>query len=380
MKTTTALRKLWRFNSIYGPGRTFSKAMGRLRIGAFWRRWRRGGSVGLIGCGQFAFATISHFLGQSREGRLLACYDINPKAAQSLAKAQGVAVVAPSAEALIAQPGLRLVYIASNHASHTPYAVQALEHGLDVVIEKPVSVDFEQLCALTVARRRLPQRRVFAGYNRPFSAAIQELHRRMPVLPEAGMTFQCLVVGHFIPADHWYKRPEEGTRICGNIGHWLDLAVHLMSWRGLPDRLDLALSWADPADPNENLTLTLISDRQDLITLTLTARAEPFEGVRECIHVQHGETLCEIEDFRRMRLWQGERLRRWRYWPKDVGHRLAVLQPFQTEMVRDWNEVELSTLLMLELMEMVRARRRQGQFSFKDAKARLDAAVEQALA
>jgi predicted dehydrogenase len=373
--TVSGLRKLLRFTAIYGPGRTLFKAAGRLRFRLpAWRPSATAPDIGFIGCGQFAFATIGYFLTRRFGRRVLACFDTDTRAAASLARGLGVPQVAASAEALLATPGLRLVYVASNHASHAPYAVQALGRGIDVYVEKPVAVSLRQLRALHAAVRSAGAGRLFAGYNRPFSAAMRHLRSEMPIDTGAGITLQCTVVGHVLAPDHWYRRPEEGTRICGNVGHWLDLFVHVLAWRGLPGRLDIALSWANAAEPDENLCIALTSDRCDLCSLVLTARSEPFEGINETIELQHGGTLCKIDDFRCMTLWQGARLVRRRYWPKDPGHRAAILQPFESDFVRPWHEVEDSTLLMLHITEMVRARTRFSSFDFASARARLEGA------
>ncbi|MGZ8261063.1 MAG: Gfo/Idh/MocA family protein [Caldimonas sp.] len=373
--SAAAWRKLVRFAAIYGPERTLYKAASRLRsrlaLPSFGRTVR---DVGVIGCGQFAFATIGYFLRSAGRG-IAACYDIDPRARDSMARALAVPNAAPSAEALLATPGLRTVYIASNHASHTPYAELALERGLDVYIEKPVAVSEAQLADLERARRAA-RGRAFAGYNRPFSAAIGVLREHMPIDPGAGLTMQCFVAGHRLGADHWYRRPEEGTRICGNVGHWLDLFVHVVSWRSLPDRLEIVVACADPAEPDDNLAIAISSDRGDLFSVTLSARSEPFEGINESIAIQHGETLCKIDDFRSMALWQGSRVLRKRFWPKDVGHGKAIHQPFDNGGLRDWEEVVRSTLLMLHIAEMVKSGRRQSTFSFADSTARLERAIE----
>ncbi len=366
-----ALIKLIRFTGIYGPGRTLYKAAGRLRFGLpAWSLRSRRADIGIIGCGQFAFSTIGYFLRGVAGRRLGACFDIDPGARDSLARALRVPHACNSAEALLALPGLRTVFVASNHASHTPYAVQALTRGLDVVIEKPVAVDRNQLITLLRARGA-SSGRLFAGYNRPFSAAVRDLRAAMPIDAGLGLSMQCFVAGHRLAPDHWYRRPEEGTRVCGNLGHWLDLWVHVLTWRGLPDRLELSLGCADAAEPDDNLSLTICSDRHDVFAVMLSSRGEPFEGIQECIHVQHGDTLCRIDDFRRMHLWQGARRRRYRYWPKDVGHRAAIRQPFDDTHSRDWHEVELSTLLMLHVADMVRGGRRHSTFSFNESRARL---------
>ena len=276
----------------------------------------------------------------------------------------------------MALPGLRTVYIASNHASHAAYAASALDRGLAVYVEKPIAVDMPQLALLESARRR-SRGRLFAGYNRPFSAAIGDLRTRLRIDDAAGLSLQCFVAGHVLAADHWYRRAEEGTRICGNVGHWLDLFVHLLAWRGMPDKLEIQLAWACPDERDDNLSISITSDRADLFSLMLTARSEPFEGINESIHFQHADATCKIDDFRSMTLWQGSEMWRRRYWPKDPGHRRAINQPFAEGTGRNWQEVNDSTLLMLQLTDMVRTANPTATFSFNHARSALELAIEQ---
>lgn len=369
------LRKLWRFISIYGPGRTLYKVAGRLRMRLprlGWRRIER--DIGIIGCGQFAFATIGYFLNRAFGSRIAVCFDPDDRAAQTFARGHSVPRISSSAADLLAQAGLRVVYVASNHASHAEYGVEALRAGLDVYLEKPVAISRPQLVELERARRGA-RGKLFAGYNRPFSGAMRDLHAAMNIDPAGGFSLQCFVSGHVLAADHWYRRPEEGTRICGNVGHWLDLFVHLLGWRGQPDRVDIALSWARDDEPDDNLTIALTTDRGDICSIMLSSRTEPFEGINESINLQHGTAIAKIDDFRSATLWQGDRLARRRYWPKDVGHRLAILQPFRHDSPRDWTEVLMSTLLMLKITDMVRARARSAVFSMVEERSALEEAV-----
>lgn len=367
----SALAKLMRFSRIYGPGRTFYKATARLRVRIPTLSLRRKSKdIGVIGCGQFAYSTIGYFLRKAYGARIAACYDIDIKARDTFGRAFGVPARCASPVELLVTPGLRTVFIASNHATHTPYAIQALARGVNVYIEKPIAVSRSQLITLLKASR-FSNARMFAGYNRPYSAAIRELRERIRIDPAKGFTLQCFVVGHLLTKDHWYRHPEEGTRVCGNIGHWLDLMVHILSWRGLPSRLDISVAYADTAEPDDNICISITSERGDIFSVMLSSRCEPFEGINESINIQHGETICKIDDFRQMTIWQGARIIRRKYWPKDVGHRLAVLQPFSGDKVREWHEVELSTLLMLHIADMVRARQRESSFSIEESWAQL---------
>ena len=42
-----------------------------------------------------------------------------------------------------------------------------------------------------------------------------------------------------------------------------------------------------------------------------------------------------------------------KYFFKDVGHERAILQPFSTEFTRNFTEIEISTIIMLEISEML---------------------------
>jgi len=370
------LRKLLRFVGVYGPGRTLFKVAGRLRfrVPAWWRT-SHAKDIGIVGCGQFAFATLGYFLNRRFGRRVLCCFDTDAAAAASLAQGLDVPHVCRSIDELLALPGLRILYIASNHASHAAYASLALDRGLDVYVEKPIAVDLAQLAGLESARRR-SKARLFAGYNRPFSAAVIDLRKRLRIDPAAGMSLQCFVAGHVLATDHWYRRPEEGTRICGNVGHWLDLFVHLMSWRAMPDKLEIKLAWANAVERDDNLCISMTTDRADLFSIMLTARAEPFEGINESIQFQHADATCKIDDFRAITLWQGPDLWTRRYWPKDPGHKLAIDQPFADGVGRAWQEVVDSTLLMLHVTTMIKTATAVATFSFHDARSALQLAVE----
>lgn len=356
--------KLLRFATIYGPRRAAVKAAGRLRRGRAWmvglRPWGGRRSIGMIGCGQFAFSTIGYFLASRFGYCIRSCYDLDRVASNSFARFYGCRV-ATSANEVLCDPQISLVYIASNHSTHAAYTAEALRAGKDVYVEKPLSVTDDGMRALFLAASQSPGR-LFAGYNRPFAAAIRRL-RQACRAPQGPLTLCCTIAGHQIPTDHWYRHPEEGTRICGNVGHWLDLLVHILCWQELPDRWQIVCDWADETERDDNLTINLVSERGDLATIVLTARAEPFEGVREFIFLQWGEVMASIDDFRSMNLQVGAARRHYRYWPKDVGHRQAILQPFSVG-TRNLDEVELSSRLMLRIADMVRDGRRQTSFSF----------------
>ena len=374
------LRKATRYIAIYGIRKTLFKVFGRLRSSLLRLKPQNGANIGVLGTGQFAFATIGFALYKHFGNRFVACFDIDDNNARTFSSFYGLGQPCESAEEVIKRSDIDIIYIASNHASHTDYALQVLAAGKIPYIEKPVSVDYQQFIRLVEGIRRagFP---VFAGYNRPFARSVRLLKGYCNSANTFSncepITLNCFVSGHYLTSDHWYRRSSEGTRICGNVGHWLDLAVHMLSWGELPDRWHITLAFSNDNARDDDLSIVLTSDRGDLVNIILTARSEPFEGINETINFQRGDLIAKIDDFRKMTVWQGEQLKRYRFWPKDVGHNLALIQPF-TGISRNWQEVEFSTLLMLFIKDMVVSGERMKEFSFVEAWKMLGLAVTKA--
>lgn len=375
MNKSSQLKKLARFASIYGISRTLNKAFGRIRRKELKRFYlgSKPGSVSVIGCGQFSFSTICYFVAKEMGNVFLSGFDTASAPAETLTNFYRFRHNAGSAMEVIEDPELKRLFIVSNHASHTSYALAAMEAGVRIIhLEKPISTTYSQLVKLLAAREKYDAI-LYSGYNRPYSGAVRRLAKRVVQGPSKnGFSLSCFVSGHLIPEDHWYRQPEEGTRICGNMGHWLDLAVHMLSWRELPDLFKVQITYADQVTPDDNIVINLSTELGDIISLTLTARSEPFEGINETINFQYGDVIAKIDDFRRMTVWQDSTLSKYRYFPKDVGHRLAVTQVFRplTEN-RKWDEVEVSTLLMLFITDMVREAKDTETFSVSQAQAQL---------
>ncbi|GAC29870.1 Gfo/Idh/MocA family protein [Brumicola pallidula] len=365
----SGLYKIYRFALIYGMRRALVKALGRLRVGKITRfvvsplsfLRKKNKFISVVGCGQFTYSTSSFFLVQKLGNCIDACFDLNADVTNTYAKAYD-AIECVKFDEVLERDSTKLVYIASNHASHTPYAIDCIKKGLDVYIEKPIAVTFEQLEGLRYTYSQ-SKSKIYVGYNRPFSKAIIELKSKMGDGP---LTLTCSIIGHKLDADHWYREPTEGTRICGNLGHWIDLAIHLI-WSKKetpPTALDIFIAYGDKNNFDDNLSVCFSSDTGDLIVLTMTAREEPFEGISESIVFQQNGVFAKIDDFKRAEFQVGPKKIIRKYFPKDVGHEEAILQPFRKKQ-RDLNEIFVSTELMLHITDMVRETKHQSVFKFK---------------
>ena len=126
-------------------------------------------NIALIGCGNFAFSNIAYYLHKLNPKFLRAAFDIQASRSLSLCNLYRGAYAVDNWREILADPQVKTVFIASNHASYAEYAVAAIDAGKHVHIEKPHVVSEGQLKLLTEAIRRHPEVKVFLGFNRPRS-------------------------------------------------------------------------------------------------------------------------------------------------------------------------------------------------------------------
>jgi predicted dehydrogenase len=375
-KKFSSLLKVFRFFGIYGIRKTLFKIVGRSRgkfnfLQIFLLSKNNNPDIAVIGCGQFTFSTVGQVISRKYGNRFIDCYDIDPQASDSFATFYEISNHSFDSESLFNNKSVEYVYIASNHASHSNYAISALSKGKNVYIEKPIAVNKKQLSKLLKCVNN-SSNSIYAGYNRPFSKAILDLKNHIIGIGDIPITLNCFVSAHKIPSDHWYRDNNEGTRICGNVGHWIDLAVHMLSWTILPDSWDIQLVYSNPNATDDDMTITLTSLRGDLIVIVITSRSEPFEGINETINFQQGNVICKIDDFRLSTIWNNNEFLKHKYNPKDVGHSRAICQPFEDKYSREWGEVVKSTLLMLHIADMVKNSNKHSSFSFVNSMATIN--------
>jgi len=340
------IKKVARYISIYGLIWTLFKIAGRTRkfpIGLFFLPKKDGVSVGIIGCGQFSYSTTAQFLYRKLGRVVVACLDVNSESLLSFSKSLRVRKSYQEFEKF-KKDKLDVVYIASNHFTHTEYAIQSIEAGIkNIYIEKPVSVNEAQLLSLAKAYRSTSAS-IYAGFNRPFSEAILTLKQNLQDINQSYFV-NMIVWGHMLDENHWYRDPKEGSRISGNLGHWIDLMIHVLFWKeNKPDYYDVAIVWQDVDKyVDENFVVTVKTSNGDIFTLQFGAKINPFDGVSELIDFQCENFCARIMDFIKMEIDTGSGKSVKRFYPKNAGHKGAVLQPFQQKNQRNFGEVLYST-------------------------------------
>jgi myo-inositol 2-dehydrogenase/D-chiro-inositol 1-dehydrogenase len=125
-------------------------------------------TVGVIGCGIMGADHAALLHGGVSGARLVALQDADGARSQTLSARLGNPRVIATAEALIADPEVQAVLIASPDATHAPLALAAIAAGKPVLCEKPLAATLEECHAVVAAEIAGGRRLVQVGFMRRF--------------------------------------------------------------------------------------------------------------------------------------------------------------------------------------------------------------------
>jgi len=328
------MKKTLRYVRLYGVRRTLIKVKGQYHMKKQYASLpplpatpEEGGHVGLIGCGNFAFSNIAYYLKKNYGRVMRGCMDIDIHKAASLFDEYGLRYYTDAAEKIISDPAIDLVYIASNHASHAEYAIDALRGGKSVHIEKPHVVREDQLERLCAAMAQ-SKGKVGLGFNRPNSRIGRTIKRYLDSQSGPAM-FNWFIAGHEISSDHWYFKEEEGGRILGNLCHWTDFVFQLVPPE---NRFPITITPTRGEKSDCDIAVTYAFGDESIAAITFSAKGHTFEGVRERFAAHRGNVLISMDDFKSLTIEVVEKKHKVVLIFRDHGQELNIRRSY--EMVR----------------------------------------------
>jgi predicted dehydrogenase len=90
--------------------------------------------VGIIGCGKYSYAVIAYYLRKNYGDVIRASYDIDKNKSASLFQDYNLKYYSEDYREILNDDKIGLIFIASNHASHADYAIEA-----QFILKSPIS-------------------------------------------------------------------------------------------------------------------------------------------------------------------------------------------------------------------------------------------------
>lgn len=210
----------------------------------------------------------------------------------------------------IARDPRPLVIVATYHSEHARLARTVLDANpvAAVVVEKPAALTAAEGAALAALRRGGAW--IEVGYNRrhaPLTIALREGFRDVP----RPWVFTATIKELKLPASHWYLWDNQGTRLSGNVCHWLDLARYLI---GAAPREVSAVG------TDESVVVSVAFGDGSVAAITASAYGDDLRGVTERIELRGAGAAGVVDDFHELALSRAGRTRRIRRRLRDKGH------------------------------------------------------------
>lgn len=259
--------------------------------------------LGLIGAGNFAQNTLLPVLRRFPQLTRLGVASSGGVHAAQIARKFGFAYATSEAREVIEDPQVNLVAILTRHDTHVPLALQALEHGKHVFLEKPLAIDEAQLEAMERALSQA-QTLLTVGFNRRFAPLARRLKQLLSTRREPLFAHYRVNAG-YLPGDHWLHHPREGGgRLIGEACHFVDFLTFLAD--GLPELVSIRALPDGGKYHRDNFTLTLRFEDGSLAVLDYLANGDRSYP-KERLEVFCGGAIAVLDDFRRLEWTQDGR-------------------------------------------------------------------------
>ena len=182
--------------------------------------------VGWIGAGAFSTGTLLPAFRDAGFERFVAVATASGVSARRAAERHGFEKAVSGAAAVIDDPDVSLVVIATPHDVHEELASRALAAGRDVWCEKPLALTCDGVDEVEKAWRD-SGRQLTLGFNRRWAPAVQAAQRVLAEVQAPKLVVYRIAAGR-VPDGHWYLDRRQGGRLLGEVCHFVDLAQALV--------------------------------------------------------------------------------------------------------------------------------------------------------
>jgi predicted dehydrogenase len=133
-------------------------------------------NIGVLGCGQIAQAAHFESCNKAANARLYAICDVADDLRDRMAVMHAPDKTFADYDAMLADPHLDAVIIATSDAFHVPASIRALEAGKHVLCEKPIATGLPETERLADAVRA-SGKTLQIGHMKRYDIGLQEAHR-----------------------------------------------------------------------------------------------------------------------------------------------------------------------------------------------------------
>lgn len=273
--------------------------------------------IGLVGAGNFAKTMLLPDLFRMKDITPVAISTSTGLSSADTAKKFGFAKASTDSEEIFSDKDINLVMIATRHASHASLIVRGLQAGKFVYCEKPPALNAEELDAIKKAYSS-SSGSLFVGYNRRFSSFIVKM-KELFESSEGPKHLYYRINAGYLEKSSWYNDPDEGNRIIGECGHFVDTAMYLVGSR--PKAVTGVSTGTSRKDVGTKENMNIIIEFEDgsvadILYFTFGEKSMP----KEYIEMSSNMKSAVMDNFKSLALYTAGKKNSVNVGKKDKGH------------------------------------------------------------
>jgi predicted dehydrogenase len=252
-------------------------------------------------------------------------------------------------DAILADPAVDAVVIATRHDAHARQVLAALRAGKHVFCEKPLCLSLEELAEIEDEALARTGQALMVGFNRRFAPLIVRAEALLRPISAPKAMIMTVNAGA-IPTDHWTQDPAiGGGRIIGEACHFVDL---LRFFARAPIETVRAMPLGRPEQRSacpDNATIQLGFADGSTGTIHYLANGDR-RFPKERLELFAGGKILRLDNFRLLEGWGFGGFSRKRSWKQDKGQQ-ACAQAF-LDAIRHGG---VSPIPLADILEVSRA-------------------------
>jgi predicted dehydrogenase len=258
-------------------------------------------SVGLLGAGSFAMATLLPAMKQVRDVSLVGVCAANGSHSRHAAEKFGFRYCSTDDEQILNDSNVNTIVIATRHHLHAAQVLASLRAGKHVFCEKPLCLSEDELMEIAeVYGAPSPSKPVLmVGFNRRFAPLALRMKSFLSESSES-LAMHYRVNAGYIAPDHWVNDPEQGGgRLLGEACHFVDFLSFLAGSVPVEVTTRCLANSGRYSDDNGIISLQYANGSQG--TISYLANGDKVFS-KERIEVFGGSGVAVLEDFRTLEL------------------------------------------------------------------------------
>lgn len=315
------------------------------------------GVLAVIGSGNFTRMVVLPALDRSGAPvKYLA--SANGVSSTYLARKAGIPHSTTDTGAILADPEVKGVIIATRHHLHAAQAAAAVRAGKHVLVEKPLCLDADGLRLIAEALSANPAATLSVGYNRRFSPHAVKI-RELLGAASGPVSLVATMNAGAVPAKHWVHDPEVGGgRLIGEACHLVDLAIFLTG--SLITEVGAVSLGGGGSPAGDTASILLRHDNGSTSVVNYFANGHR-DHPKERVEIYSQERVVVLDDFRETRAVGFRSFKRLRTRP-DKGHDIQFAEFARRVLgggvpIIPWAELLNGARAMLAVREAIITRR-----------------------